>query len=251
MHFYVTFKEFFEARTLGPEDLKNFQINSQIATKLAEMHSLPMTPEAVNTNGGPKPILWDRLLSWVELSKKCSFLDPVQRKKFNALNMSQVEKEIHALKRLLDATPSPIVFSHNDCLPGNIMLNANGRLELIDMEYGGYNFRGFDIGNHFCEYAGFDYDKILDMYPNKGQQYFFFDAYLRASGIKVIRDYQLDSMYEEVNRYALASHLFWGLWAVVQAKHSAVDFDYLNYAQQRIGSYYMFKEKFMPTTSKL
>jgi thiamine kinase-like enzyme len=28
------------------------------------------------------------------------------------------------------------------------------RVQFIDFEYGGYNHRGFDIGNHFCEYAG-------------------------------------------------------------------------------------------------
>lgn len=28
----------------------------------------------------------------------------------------------------------------------------------IDLEYGWYNYRGFDIGNHFNEYAGFDCD---------------------------------------------------------------------------------------------
>ena len=48
-----------------------------------------------------------------------------------------------------------IVFSHQDLLCGNI-LHAEGweRVQFIDFEYGGYNLRGFDIANHFCEYAG-------------------------------------------------------------------------------------------------
>ena len=33
----------------------------------------------------------------------------------------------------------------------------------------------------------------------------------------------------------LASHLFWGIWSIMQAKHSAADFDYLAYAKKRIG----------------
>ena len=31
-------------------------------------------------------------------------------------------------------------------------------LHLIDFEYGAYNHRGFDFGNHFNEWAGFDCD---------------------------------------------------------------------------------------------
>lgn len=31
----------------------------------------------------------------------------------------------------------------------------------------------------------------------------------------------------------LASHLFWGSWALVQAQLSSIDFDYAGYAQRR------------------
>ena len=36
-----------------------------------------------------------------------------------------------------------------------------GKLYIIDFEYGSYNYRGFDIGNHFNEYAGYDCDYSL------------------------------------------------------------------------------------------
>lgn len=37
----------------------------------------------------------------------------------------------------------------------NMYINRSPRrVQFIDFEYGGYNHRGFDIGNHFCEYAG-------------------------------------------------------------------------------------------------
>ena len=35
------------------------------------------------------------------------------------------------------------------------------KLYFIDFEYGSYNYRGFDIGNHFNEYAGYDCDYSL------------------------------------------------------------------------------------------
>ncbi|KAI8609059.1 Choline/ethanolamine kinase-domain-containing protein [Chytriomyces sp. MP71] len=57
----------------------------------------------------------------------------------------------------LDKDNSPIVYSHCDLLTGNIIFNANkDRVDFIDYEYGSCNPRGFAIGNHFCEQAGFD-----------------------------------------------------------------------------------------------
>jgi ethanolamine kinase len=51
------------------------------------------------------------------------------------------------------------------------------KLYLIDFEYASYNYRGFDIGNHFNEYAGYDCDYSLC--PNKDEQYYFFRHYLQ------------------------------------------------------------------------
>jgi len=34
--------------------------------------------------------------------------------------------------------------------------------------------------------------------------------------------------------WAAASHLHWGLWGLAQSRSSSIDFDYLNYAQQRL-----------------
>lgn len=36
--------------------------------------------------------------------------------------------------------------------------DPSGPLQFIDYEYGCYTPRGFDIGNHFNEYAGFECD---------------------------------------------------------------------------------------------
>lgn len=36
----------------------------------------------------------------------------------------------------------------------------------------------------------------------------------------------------------------WGAWAVVQAGHSTVDFDYLNYAKLRFDAYDYLKKSF-------
>ena len=35
------------------------------------------------------------------------------------------------------------------------------KVYFIDYEYASYNYRGYDIGNHFAEYAGFECDYSL------------------------------------------------------------------------------------------
>lgn len=47
-----------------------------------------------------------------------------------------------------------------------------GKLYFIDFEYGSYNYRGFDLGNHFNEYAGYDCDYSL--YVASPSLYIFF-----------------------------------------------------------------------------
>lgn len=55
-------------------------------------------------------------------------------------------------------------------------------MQFIDFEYGSYNYRGFDFGNHWCEYAGFDGD--YSRYPDSKQQATFVRAYLQQQGNK-------------------------------------------------------------------
>lgn len=62
---------------------------------------------------------------------------------------------------------SPVVFCHNDLQEGNILMKENqpGGLSLclIDYEYCAYNYRGFDIANHFVEWT---YDYTNPIYPH-------------------------------------------------------------------------------------
>jgi choline/ethanolamine kinase len=63
---------------------------------------------------------------------------------------------------------SPVVFSHNDLQEGNILIRPeyetpDDKLVLIDFEYCSYNYRGFDLANHFCEWS---YNYNVDLYPN-------------------------------------------------------------------------------------
>ena len=37
----------------------------------------------------------------------------------------------------------------------------------------------------------------------------------------------------EANFFALVSHQYWGVWSLIQARHSPIDFDYFQYSRLR------------------
>ncbi|XP_077120408.1 choline/ethanolamine kinase isoform X2 [Ranitomeya variabilis] len=160
-------------------------------------------------------------------------------------------------KVLLESTPSPVVFCHNDVQEGNILLlssrtsHPSDKLMLIDFEYSSYNYRGFDMGNHFCEWVyNYQHDEWpfykaqLSNYPSREQQLHFFRSYLLEICPELgeeERCVQEAAMVIEVNRFALASHFFWGLWSILQAKMSTIEFGYLDYALSRFEAYFQQK----------
>ncbi len=58
-------------------------------------------------------------------------------------------------------------------------------------------------------------------------------------------------MQDLVLLLCLASHLFWGSWSVVQAVHTTINFDYVQYASLRFQGYFYHKEVFSQLIDKL
>ncbi|KAG6386235.1 hypothetical protein SASPL_155127 [Salvia splendens] len=170
------------------------------------------------------------------------FDESEKQKKYEMVSFEEINQEINGLKEMTDRFDAPVVYCHNDLLSGNLMLNDNdGKLYFIDFEYGSYNYRGFDIGNHFNEYAGYDCD--YNLYPRQDEQFFFFRNYLSPDRPHEVSKEAISALYAETNLYMLASHLYWALWALIQAKMSPIDFDYLSYFFLCYNEYKKQKEK--------
>ena len=58
-------------------------------------------------------------------------------------------------------------------------------VHFIDFEYGGYNYRGYDIANHFCEFVGFTCDWNL-RFPTKEKQLEWLSYYLRQGTLRFL-----------------------------------------------------------------
>ncbi|KAI9333203.1 kinase-like domain-containing protein [Zopfochytrium polystomum] len=173
------------------------------------------------------------------------FTNPETEQRTTAfISKAMLRAELDTLESALEALNAPIVFSHCDLLCNNIIYTPRtDTVQFIDYEYGCYAPRGFDIGNHFCEHAGFDCE--WERYPGEAFQKQWLKAYLAASGEPNPSREDIQRLYAEVNKYALAAHLYWGLWALVQAEISDLDFDYAGYAMLRLTEYLRRKAEFL------
>ncbi|XP_053055574.1 choline/ethanolamine kinase isoform X1 [Acinonyx jubatus] len=241
-------EQYIPSRPLKTCELREPVLSAEIATKMARFHGMemPFTKEPHWLFGTMERYL-----------KQIQDLPHTGLPQMNLLEMYSLKDEMGNLRKLLDSTPSPVVFCHNDIQEGNILLLSEpentDRLMLVDFEYSSYNYRGFDIGNHFCEWV---YDYTHDEwpfykaqpadYPTRGQQLHFIRHYLAEvkKGETISQEEQRkleEDLLVEANRYALASHFFWGLWSILQASMSTIEFGYLEYAQSRFQFYFQQK----------
>uniref|UniRef100_A0AAX7TC44 ethanolamine kinase n=1 Tax=Astatotilapia calliptera TaxID=8154 RepID=A0AAX7TC44_ASTCA len=228
-------------------------ISAEIATKLARFHNMVMP-----FNKKPK-WLFGTIDKYMEQVMNISFVREAHVKKYNKLMKLDLPAELRSLRALLAATPSPVVFCHNDVQEGNILMLEDGKhssvekLMLIDFEYSSYNYRGFDFGNHFCEWM-YDYTynewpfykATPENYPTREQQLLFIRSYLaEQTSYSRSTDHWIFCLFVFFNcRYALASHFLWGVWSIIQAKISKIEFGYMDYAQCRFDAYFKQKKLF-------
>ncbi|XP_054885793.1 choline kinase alpha isoform X2 [Poeciliopsis prolifica] len=247
-------EQYVPSRKLDTCELSDPSISAEVAQKMARFHGMRMP-----FNKEPK-WLFGTMEKYLSQVMRLSFTRESHLRRFNSMLAYNLPQEMETLKLLLESTHSPVVFCHNDCQEGNILLlkgrhsSDKQKLMLIDFEYSSYNYRGFDIGNHFCEWMydytceEFPFFKVdTQNYPSKAQQLHFIESYLRESDQgfdNLSEEHQMklkEELFVEVNRFSLASHFFWGLWSIIQARLSTIEFGYLEYAQARFDAYFQQK----------
>jgi len=221
--------EFLHGEILQQEMLKEKVIYRSVARMMAKMHSVKLENKEV--------LLWKRLDNFISC---CNPLDERLLKEW--ITKDQLKMEVSQLRSMLESCSSPVVFCHNDALLANCVVQKEAeKVIFIDMEYGGPSYAAFDIANHFVEFVGcdgvLDYEKWL---PTKEYQVDWIQAYL-DNRVDVKKE-EVNVVYEEVQLFMLCAHLLWSVWAVIQAENSDIDFDFVDYALQRLREYKRWKK---------
>jgi len=176
--------------------------------------------------------------------------------------------EIQWLSRVLPLINSPVVFCHNDLNGGNLLQRTQlwnktdndcggaGGLVAIDFEFCAYNYRAYDIANHWNEWI---YD-----YGNKEYPYYFVDSskapsmeqktiFLRGYLQEVRESAELspkglneaagiESLLREIELFSAVPDIVWALWCIHRAVYSDIQFGYWHYAANRMRAYLSKKE---------
>lgn len=241
-------EEYLPCRALSTDDLSDPVLSGHIAQRLSCYHRMIMP-----VNKQPTTIM-AKLQLYHENLQHVQFNDQHKSELLKEFLRFDILKEIDFVKKLIKDIESPVVFCHNDVQEGNLLYlgkadEKENPIQMIDFEYSCYNYRGFDIGNHFCEWMfDYSYEKWphftyrIENFPSKKQQVNFIKSYIKEHQSSCLAfpekgKWTIGFMIKEANRFALLSHLFWGLWSVMQAKMSDIGFGYMEYAIARMDAY--------------
>ncbi|XP_075149280.1 choline/ethanolamine kinase isoform X2 [Haematobia irritans] len=142
-----------------------------------------------------------------------------------------------------------------DSAIGHTIISNVPDLKIIDFEYCAYNYRGFDLANHFLEWT-FNYSRPdfpfyyyhSENFPTKEQRHCFIKRYLKKLNDSE-EDWEpsqkeIDEVDVEVKIFRMMSHLFWTLWSLMNVT-SNIEFAYWDYAVTRINEYLVLKQNFI------
>jgi ethanolamine kinase len=142
-------------------------------------------------------------------------------------------------------------------LSGNIIVQPHSTetkaleietVSFIDYEYATPSPAAFDIANHFAEWGGFDCD--FTVLPTRKQRRDFIQEYIRSyflhKHVQITpetEEAEAIQLFNEVDIFRGVPGFYWGIWALIQAKISQIDFDYAAYAEIRLGEYWAWREE--------
>lgn len=125
---------------------------------------------------------------------------------------------------------------------------AEETVNFIDYEYATPSPAAFDLANHFAEWGGFDCD--FSVLPTRAQRLEFVREYTRAY-FKLLpkqekpeetdEEAEVKKLFNEVDEFRGVPGFYWGIWALIQAQISQINFDYADYAEVRLGEYWAWR----------
>lgn len=226
---------YLEGRHPSLEEMKDRKFMSSLAHMIVRLHAF-QPPDTIG-----EAVLNSSLREW-----RSSAANLVDEGRLPMDMVQRAEKGLEEWQRRFDMNEhlvngKGIVFTHNDLIPGNLIVHEDGEVSLIDFEYSGWNFRAFELANFFSESCGgTDTEDIrVELYPSRELRKWFCEIYLSKSEGKEVSDEAVEEFLGEVELFDAYSNLMWGFWAMVKCcEDEVVNEDWLRYAQQRLHACY-------------
>jgi len=100
-------------------------------------------------------------------------------------------------------------------MPERLVIDADGRMWIIDWEYGGMTDPYFDLGDHVMEHP-----------YSREEERLIIETYLGEMD---------ERLFGRMMLYKIVSAVWWDVWAMIQHTVSKIDFDYMEWAMDRVG----------------
>jgi len=242
-------EEWLEGRPASVHECRTDAVSRQVAGQLARLHGFRSPRDLQDARSSAEPWGWATANKWLASAKSAAASESVRKcpeiaERVAALGLERVAVEASGLRERMDGWRLPLVFAHNDLSNTNLHLNSEiGVARLIDFEYGGSNYRGFDLATHLSHWAGGAIDGLYDdsSFPTTEDQMAFLKAYVEAAsscGDAVT----IEALRREVNLATPLAHLVWGLWAVCTLPLALAAepgrFSHIEYAERRLKAFF-------------
>ncbi|KAI9827450.1 MAG: hypothetical protein M1832_004799 [Thelocarpon impressellum] len=202
------------------------------------------------TTGKVTPNIWSVMQRWIHALPTTT---EGERSRKASLQM-ELECLVRELSDLPGLGTDGLVFGHCDLLSGNVIRHPVAESEktegvetvsFIDYEYATPAPAAFDIANFFAEWGGLECD--YSALPTRAQRRGFLEEYLGSyklhQGKGGEADADVQRLFTLVDSFRGVPGFYWGIWALIQATISQIDFDYAAYAEVRLGEYWAWREE--------
>lgn len=190
--------EFIDGQTMSGEQLRSPEMVARMATSLQRLHGGPRFRKDFNMFRLVEYYL--RIVDEHAMRIPAGFTDYMPT--------------VHDVERAVAVNALPTVPCHNDLLAENY-IDDGRQLWIIDFEYSGNNDPCFELGDTAQECA--------------------FDHELRAALCEAYFGRLDPAQLARMELFACIADVGWTLWAAIQAKISAIDFDFWGWAEERWG----------------
>jgi len=122
--------------------------------------------------------------------------------------------EMENIEKATAVNPPADVACHNDLLSENFIIDAAGKMWIIDWEYGGMTDPFFDLGDFVMEHPFSREEERLIAATYCGEMD--------------------EGRFGRMMLYKSVSGVWWGVWAMIQHTFSKIEFDYMEWGMERM-----------------